>query len=157
LTPIGERETNADGRYRFAELRSGAYTLTANFAGFSVLSTDVEINAGESRTLDLALKISTAEERVVVSASLGGALAPQVGSSVSIVTKQDMEDRDAESVYQVLQGLPAVEIAQTGRRGGLTTVFIRGGNSNYNQVMIDGVQLNLFGGDFDFSSIATNG
>src|SRR5262249_5599445 len=108
-------------------------------------------------TLDLALKISTAEERVVVSASLGGALAPQVGSSVSIVTKQDIEDRDAESVYQVLQGLPAVEIAQTGRRGGLTTVFMRGGNSNYNQVMIDGVQLNLFGGDFDFSSIATNG
>jgi len=157
LSPLGERETNGDGHYRFDELRSGAYTLTANFAGFSVLSTDVELNGGESRTLDLALKVSTAEERVVVSASLGGALAPQVGSSINIVTKQDIEDRDAESVYQVVQGLPAVEIAQTGRRGGLTTVFIRGGNSNYNQVMIDGVQLNLFGGDFDFSSIATNG
>src|SRR5262249_956950 len=110
LTPIGERETNADGYYWFDKLHSGAYTLTASFAGFSVLSTDVEINSGESRALDLSLKISTAEERVVVSASLGGALAPKVGSTVSIVTKQDIEDRDAESVYQVLQGLPAVEI-----------------------------------------------
>jgi outer membrane cobalamin receptor len=157
LTPIDERETNADGHYSFDKLNGGTYLLTASSSGFSVLSTDVEIQAGESRTIDLILKISTAEERVVVSASLGGALAPQVGSSISLVTKQDIQDRDAESVYQVLQGLPSVEVAQTGRRGGLTTVFIRGGNSNYNQVMIDGVQLNLFGGDFDFSSIGTYG
>ena len=157
LTPVAERETNGEGRYSFDGLNGGTYTLTANSAGFSVLSADLELHAGESRALDLTLKISAAEERVIVSASLGGALAPQVGSSASIVTKQDIEDRDAESVYQVLQGLPSVEIAQTGRRGGLTTAFIRGGNSNYNQVLIDGVQVNQFGGDFDFSSIVTDG
>ena len=157
LTPIDERETNAEGQYSFDKLKDGTYLLTGSSPGFTALSTDVEIQAGESRTVDLTLRISTAEERVVVAASLGGALAPQVGSSVSLVTKQDIEDRDAESVYQVLQGLPSTEIAQTGRRGGLTTVFLRGGNSNYNEVMIDGVELNQFGGDFDFSSIATDG
>jgi len=157
LTPVDERETNADGHYSFEKLSGGSYRLTANSPGFSALSTALEIQAGESRIIDLMLKISTAEERVVVSASLGGALAPQVGSSVSLVTGQDIQDRDAESVYQLLQGLPSVEVAQTGRRGALTTVFIRGGNSNYNQVLIDGVQLNLFGGDFDFSSIGTYG
>jgi outer membrane cobalamin receptor len=157
LTPIAERETNAEGRYLFDGLSGGTYTLSATSAGFSVLSTDLELHAGESRVFDLPLKISAAEERVVVSASLGGALAPQVGSSVSIVTQQDIEDRDAESVYQVLQGLPSVEVAQTGRRGGFTTVFVRGGNSNYNQVIIDGVEVNQFGGGFDFSSIATDG
>jgi outer membrane cobalamin receptor len=157
LTPVNERETNAEGHFRFDKLSGGTYVLTTNSAGFSALSTGVEIHEAESRTIDLVLKISAAEERVVVSASLGGALAPQVGSSVSLVTKQDIEDRDAESVYQVLQGLPSTEVAQTGRRGALATVFIRGGNSNYNQVLIDGIEVNQFGGDFDFSSIATNG
>ena len=48
-------------------------------------------------------------------------------------------------------------MADTGRRGGDTSVFIRGGNSNYNLVMVDGIPLNQFGGDFDFSPLPTDG
>src|SRR5262249_35691075 len=117
----------------------------------------VTLQPDQSSTFDLHLQLSAVQEQVVVSSSLAGALSPQIGSSVSVVNKQDIQDRDAESVYQVLQGLPSIEISQTGRRGGATTLFIRGGNSNYNLVMIDGIPLNQFGGDFDFSAIATDG
>ncbi len=157
LVPLGERATDAEGRYRFEGLPAGTYSLVANAPGFSVPHTGVEFRAGQSTVLDLHLEVSAVEEHVIVSASLAGALAPQIGTSVSVVTRQEIQDRDAESVFQVLQGLPSVEVAQTGRRGGAATVFIRGGNSNYNLVMIDGIQLNQFGGDFDFSSISTDG
>jgi len=157
LTPVEERETGADGQYRFESLAAGKYTLLANLAGFSTLSTGIELQPGETRTADLHLKVSALEEHVVVSASIGGALAPQIGSSVSVITQQEIADRDAESVFEVLRGLPGVEVNQGGRHGGATSVFIRGGNSNYNLVMIDGIQVNLFGGDFDFASLAADG
>jgi outer membrane receptor protein involved in Fe transport len=157
LTPLEEHETDAEGQYRFEGLASGAYTLVANSPGFSTLSTGVNLQVGESRTADLHLRVSAVEEQVVVSASIGGALAPQIGSSVSVVTQQEIEDRGAENVFEVLQGLPGLEVNQTGRHGGATSVFIRGGNSNYNLVMVDGIPLNLFGGDFDFASLPADG
>jgi outer membrane receptor protein involved in Fe transport len=157
LTPLEERETDAEGQYRFEGLAYGAYTLVANSSGFSTLSEGLDLQPGESRTTDLHLNVSAVEEQVVVSASIGGALAPQIGSSVSVVTQQEIEDRGAENVFEVLRGLPGLQVNQTGRHVGITSVFIRGGNSDYNLVMIDGIQLNLFGGDFDFASLPADG
>ena len=54
-------------------------------------------------------------------------------------------------------GVPRVAIKLNGRHGGATGVFVRGGNSNYNLVMIDGIQLNQFGGDFDFAPLPADG
>jgi outer membrane receptor protein involved in Fe transport len=157
LTALEERQTDARGRYEFAGLRGGTFKLVANLPGFSTLSTEVELRAGETRTVDLHLELSAVQEEVVVSASLGGVLAPQIGSSVSVLSAQEMGDRGAQSMLEVLRGVPGVEVNQTGRRGGVTGVFIRGGGSKYNLVMIDGIQVNQFGGDFDFAPVPTDG
>jgi outer membrane cobalamin receptor len=157
LTPVEERETGAGGEYLFEGLPAGKFTLVANMAGFSTLSNELQVLPGKTVTADLHLKLGALEERVVVSAAIGGALAPQIGSSVSVITREEITDRDAASVFEVLRGLPGLEVNQSGRYGGATSVFIRGGNSDYNLVMIDGIQVNLFGGDFDFASLATDG
>lgn len=157
LTLVQERDTDAAGQYRFDSLTTGTYTLLANLSGFSTFSTRIELQPGETSTADLNLKISAVEERVVVSAALGAALAPQIGSSVSVVTRQEIEDRGAQNVFEVLRGLSAVQVNQAGRHGGQTSVFIRGGNSNYNLVMIDGIEVNQFGGDFDLASLPVDG
>lgn len=154
---IEQRETDSKGRYRFEGLRAGAYSLVSNAPGLSATASDLQIQTGEDRTADLHLVISAVEQHVVVSASLGGALTPEIGSSVSVVTRQEINDRGAQSVLDVLSGVPGVAVNQTGRRGGSTGVFIRGGNSNYNLVMMDGIQLNQFGGDFDFSPLPADG
>ncbi|HEV2349937.1 MAG TPA: TonB-dependent receptor [Terriglobia bacterium] len=154
---IEQRETDSKGEYRFEGLKAGAYTLVSNAPGLSATASDLRIQADESRKADLHLEISAVQQHVVVSASLGGALAPEIGSSVSVVTRQEMDDRDAQSVLDVLSGVPGVAVNQTGRRGGVTGVFIRGGNSNYNLVMIDGIPLNEFGGDFDFAPLPADG
>ena len=157
LTPLAERETDARGRYRFEGLRAGEYVLVAVAPGLSISPTSVQIQSSETRTVDLHLELSAVEQHVVVSAALGGALAPETGSSVSVITRHEMDDRGAQSVLDVLRGVPGVEVNQTGRRGGVTGVFVRGGNSNYNLVMIDGIQVNQFGGDFDFAPLSTDG
>ena len=160
LTPLAvleERQTDARGRYRFPGLRGGAFRLAANQPGFSTSSSEVQLGEGEVKQVDLHLELSALQEQVVVSASLGGALAPQIGSSVSILTRHEMDERGAQAVLEVFRGVPGVEVNQSGRRGGVTGVFIRGGNSNYNLVMIDGIQVNEFGGAFDFASLAVDG
>jgi outer membrane receptor protein involved in Fe transport len=157
LVSIGQRTSDSEAHYSFEGLPTGTYVLIATVPGFSDRSAEVEMQDGKSVDLDLHLKITAVEEQVVVSASLDEALPSQIGSSVSVITQPDIENRDAESVLEVLRGIPGVEVSSTGRRGGATSVFIRGGNSNYNLVMIDGIQVNQFGGDFDFASIATDG
>ena len=159
LTPLAERETDGKGRYRFEGLRAGEYTLLAIAPGLSTSSTSVQVQEAETRTLDLHLALSAVEQHVVVSAALGGTLAPETGSSVSVITRQEMDDRGAQSVLDVLRGVPGVEVNQTGRRGGVTGVFVRGGNSNYNLVLIDGIEVNQFGGGsiFDFAPLSTDG
>ena len=118
---------------------------------------EVEIREDQTRSVDLHLELSAVQQQVVVSASLEGALAPQLGSSVSAVSQQEIDDRGAQSVTDVLRGVPGVALDQSGRRGGATGVFIRGGDSNYNLVMVDGIQLNQFGGDFDFAPLPADG
>ncbi len=154
---LDEREADAQGRYRFEGLGAGAYTLVANAPGFSASSLAVELSAGETRSVDLKLELTAIEQHVVVSASLGGALAPELGSSVSVITAEEMEARGAQSVSEALRGVPGVAVNQTGRRGALTSAFIRGGNSNYNLVLLDGVEVNQFGGDFDLAPLAADG
>jgi len=155
--PLEERRTDAQGHYEFRGVQPGAYKLVAVAPGFSASSATVEISQESARHVDLHLALSAVEEHVVVSASLGGAPAPEVGSSVNVISRQDMDNRDAQNVYEVLRGVPGVEVNQSGRRGGATGVFIRGGDSNYNLVMVDGIEVNQFGGDFDFASLPADG
>jgi outer membrane receptor protein involved in Fe transport len=157
LKAIEVRQTDAEGRYVFDGLEKGAYQLVATAPGFSTSLMDVELGRGETKTADLRLQLSAIEQHVVVSASLGGALAPEIGSSVSVVTRTEMDQRGAENALQALQGMPGLDVNQTGRWGGATGVFIRGGNSNYNLVMVDGIPVNQFGGDFDFASLPADG
>lgn len=157
LTPLAERETDSSGRFRFEALAAGPYTLVAASPGLVTSPSAIEVQKDQTRTVDLHLQLSAVEQHVIVSASLEGALAPQIGSSVSVISRQDIDDRGAQSVLDVLRGIPGVEVNQTGRRGGATGVFIRGGDSNYNLVMVDGIEVNQFGGDVDVAPLAADG
>ena len=157
LAPVAERQSDAQGHFRFENLPAGAYRLVANVPGFSASTVPVDVADGETRTVDLRLALSAVEEHVVVSASLGGALAPELGSSLSVLGHDDIEERGAHSILEVLRDVPGVAVTAAGRRGGATGVFIRGGNSNYNLVMVDGIQVNQFGGDFDFAPLPAEG
>lgn len=157
LAAVGEQQADNDGYYKFDGLTAGAYRIVANVPGFAASTADVQIGARERRTVDLHLSLSAVAERVVVSSSLGGGLASQLGSSVSVITRQDIDNRGAQSVLDVLRDVPGVSLSQTGRRGGVTEVYIRGGNYDYNLVMINGVPVNQFGGDFDFAPLLSNG
>jgi outer membrane receptor protein involved in Fe transport len=156
LVVIGECRTNASGVYKFENLQAGNYQISANTRGLSSQSIAVNVS-GESTKQDINLKLSAVESQVVVSASMSAALVPEIGSSVSLVSGQEISDRGAQNAFEILRGIPGLEVSQTGRKGGVTGVYIRGGESKYNLIMVDGIAMNEFGGNFDMASLPADG
>jgi iron complex outermembrane receptor protein/vitamin B12 transporter len=52
--------------------------------------------------------------------------------------------------------MPGVSVVQTGQRGSQTSLFVRGGNSDSNKILIDGVSAGDLGGRFDFGPLSTS-
>ena len=60
-------------------------------------------------------------------------------------------------VADPLRQIPGLNVVQQGQRGGVTSVFIRGGSSTANRVVMDGVPVEDIGGRFDFGNVSTLG
>jgi outer membrane receptor protein involved in Fe transport len=74
-------------------------------------------------------------------------------SSVDVIPGSRVRSSNEPFAMDLLRYVPGVAFNQTGAPGGVTSLFLRGGNSNLNLVQIDGVPVNAFGGDFDFAHI----
>ena len=57
---------------------------------------------------------------------------------------------------EVVQQIPGLNVESTGREGSIASLFSRGGESDYNHVLIDGVRMNVSGGQFDFSRVSAS-
>ena len=79
----------------------------------------------------------------------------QTASSVTVLTEKEFAERNATYVSDVLKTVPGVAMGANGGRGTLTSLFLRGANSNQTAVIIDGVKMkpasNL---GFDFGGLA---
>jgi outer membrane receptor protein involved in Fe transport len=82
--------------------------------------------------------------------------ADQVGASVTTFTAADLERRRVPLVADLLRVSPGVMVVRSGGPGALTSLFVRGGESNYNKVLLDGIRLNEPGGTFNFSNLSTD-
>ena len=82
----------------------------------------------------------------------------QVGSSVTVVTSQEIEAQQRRSANDVLKSVPGVNVVQGGGPGALTSVFIRGTNSNHSKTLIDGIDVSDPSGvnrSFNFGHLTT--
>jgi len=78
---------------------------------------------------------------LVVSPTSEATPAEQVASSVTVVTAKEIETTQRRTVPDVLSTVPGINVVQTGGPGGLTSVFMRGTNSNHVKVLIDGIDV----------------
>ncbi len=148
--------TGADGSYTLSTATSGRFYVLATGINFRQLST-VSFY-GEplgSVEKDVTLEPNTLRESVVVSATGTPLPQTQVSASITELSKTDFEN--LENVTDALRLVPGFTLATNGQRGGVTSLFIRGGNSDDNKVLLDGVPLEDIGGTFDFANVSTTG
>ena len=82
----------------------------------------------------------------------------QSASSVTVITGADIESQQLRTVPDALMAVPGLNVVQTGGPGGLTSVFIRGTNSNHVKVLIDGIDVSDPSNptqSFDFGQLLT--
>jgi vitamin B12 transporter len=93
---------------------------------------------------------------VVVSASKVPKPASSLTQPVTVLLGEDLRARGVTRVTDALREVPGATLVQSGSYGALTSLFLRGGESRYTKVLIDGVPVNAAGGSFDFSHLTTD-
>ncbi|WP_377844748.1 TonB-dependent receptor plug domain-containing protein [Bosea sp. UC22_33] len=74
---------------------------------------------------------TVALDEIVVSATGTPTPAREIASSVTVITAKEIEQQQRRTLPQALAAVPGLNIVQTGGPGGLTSVFMRGTNSNH--------------------------
>ncbi len=94
-------------------------------------------------------------EGLVVTGTAVPRAAEAMGASVTVIEGDELRRRGVTRVLDALREAPGVSVVQSGSFGATSSLFMRGGESDYVQVLIDGVQVNQPGGSFDFSGLTT--
>ncbi|MDW8002851.1 MAG: TonB-dependent receptor [Deltaproteobacteria bacterium] len=81
-------------------------------------------------------------EPIVVSAERVKVLTTEPYGSVSILTREEIESRHFGYAKDALSTIPGLSLTRSGGRGALTTLFLRGMNSEHTLVLIDGMEVN---------------
>src|SRR5256714_6043927 len=93
---------------------------------------------------------------VVVSATKVPQPASTLSQAVTVISGDDLRARGVVRVSDALREVPGAQLVQSGSFGSVTSLFLRGGESRYTKVLIDGVAVNSAGGFFDFSHLTTD-
>ncbi len=144
--------TGADGAYQVEVPAQVPFELRVRLDGFAQ---QVVAVAGQTQaiTRDVSLPVAGVSDALVVTATRNAESLASVTESVSSFSRKDIEALGSSSLADVVRYVPAVNVESAGREGALTSMFSRGGESDYNLVLVDGVRVNLSGGAFDFSRI----
>jgi vitamin B12 transporter len=98
---------------------------------------------------------ATAEEEIVISASRTPLPSNEIGSAVSVITAEELEQRQVRIVSDVLRDVPGLSVNRAGPVGSLTQVRMRGAEGNQTLVLIDGIEVNnpASGSEFNFANL----
>jgi len=126
-----ETVSNAQGRYTFANLETGAYTLSVSLPGFKTTTQSITISAGQPVVADLRLELGEVSESVQVTGNEQG---PLESRSQTMMTREDLLRMpgalESGSVSALLETTPSAVMAHD-------QLHVRGGHQI--GFMIDGV------------------
>jgi outer membrane cobalamin receptor len=144
------RTTAGDGIATFSVDSSAPLRVEALAPGFAVTRADLE---SASSTVTVSLQVAPASETVIVTATRTPTPVEDTAASVSLLSGEQITTMQPVSFSDALRFLPGAVVNANGQRGGLASVFVRGGDSRYNKVLVDGVPIAESGGTFDFGTV----
>jgi outer membrane cobalamin receptor len=149
-----QTRSDENGSFLLAGVAAGRYALAVEAPGFSQAEKMfIDVSPGDAERRTVRLDVAAVTDAVVITATRTETFAEELGGSVSVIKSGDFLRSGQSLISEPLRLVPGISIAQTGGRGGLTSIFARGGESDYNKVLIDGVAVNAAGGLFDFASL----
>jgi len=131
--------TGSDGKFTLDNVAPGSYAVIVRKSGFGRFSTAFQLKAGDKRELNVELEINPLSEEVTVTAEAGlVSEARTLAQPVNVITEQEISDRAAEVVAQVVDEEQGVNLQRTSPS--LSAVFVRGLTGRNVAVYVDGVR-----------------
>ena len=147
---VAVQNTSAEGLVIFRTEASSSYRVQVLAPGFAATTVDLS-PAGETTTIKL--RVATAAETVVVTATRTPVPSQVAGADVETMGSGQLEVMQSVAANDTMRFLSGAVVNTAGQRGGLSSLFVRGGESRYNKVIVDGVAINEPGGTFDFGTL----
>ena len=149
---LWKASSTTDGSYSLS-LPPGRYHVSFERSPFVARDFVIDLSVNQQRQLDLHLELEPLNSNVIVTAQAEPTLIDQTTAPVSVITRQEIDERQSVGLADILTFAPGIAIGRTGPEGGTASVFLQGGNSNFTKVLIDGAPINPPGGAVDFSSL----
>jgi iron complex outermembrane receptor protein/vitamin B12 transporter len=153
---VSATTTDGEGNYHFSPLPPGRYQVRTQAPSFkSDQTADIYVGGSGSSVADITLKIGTVSQQIVVSTTGTNLPDTQTGASVTVVPSEQFQFK--LEALEPLRQVPGVQVLQTGQRGVTESLFIRGGPSTGNKILLDGIDMDEIGGTVDFGGVFTTG
>ena len=151
---VASAVSTADGSYEILTGLTGRFYIVVSAKSFRQLETPA-FYAGRLDSIErnVILEPEWVRESIVVTATGTPTPQPQTGAATSVLGPLDLATR--EDLVSPLRLMPGTVSVQIGQRGAQSALFIRGGDSDDNKVLLDGVSAGDLGGRFDFSTLST--
>jgi iron complex outermembrane receptor protein/vitamin B12 transporter len=151
---IAAAVSTADGSFQITTGGEGRFFLVVSANSFRQLKTP-DFYAGQLDSVErtLVLEPEWVRESIVVTATGTPTPQPQTSASTSVLGPVDLALRD--DLVSSMRLMPGTFVTQTGQLGAQTSLFIRGGDSNNNKILLDGISVGDMGGQFDFGPMST--
>jgi len=152
-TSIGT-STDEFGYFQFDNLLIGTYTISVSYIGFSnKTSSNITVYRDQPTEINFYLiKTENTLDEIIVTSQQKNNI-----SNVKIFTAEKINKSNSQSVAEILEQVPGLEIQSTGGVGSEKKISIRGSNTNQVLVLLDGIPLNnQTSGNANLSNIPTN-
>lgn len=144
--------TDADGRFDVAHLDTGRYTVIVSAPGLMSDPQSIDVTSAPA-TVDIALHLSAINETLVVSAAQIDQPLSRTPDSVTVIPGREIEAKQQFTLASALRSVPGLTLQQNGGPGTVTSLFTRGGESDFTLILVDGIRANWFGGGIDLSQL----
>lgn len=153
-TIVATAVSSSDGSFQLTTGTEGRFFLVVTARSFRQLQTpDFYAGALDSIERNLVLEPAWVRESVVVTANGVPTPQPQTSAATTVLSALDLALRT--DLVSALRLMPGVEVTQAGQMGAVTSLFVRGGDSNDNKILLDGVDAGDLGSQFDFGPLST--
>lgn len=146
LNPLDITVVSSDhGDFRLPEVPAGKYTLTVSYVGFAPQTSEIEVTAGQTVTVEMKLKVANNSEQILVTAERPHGEAESIN-----------ETRNADNIKQVMpseviRSLPNANVADAIGRFPDVTLYriegegvyiqVRGTEPRLTNVTVDGITI----------------
>jgi len=151
---VGAAISTADGSFQILTGVQGRFFLIVSAKSFRQLETP-SFYAGRLDLIErnVVLEPEWVRQAIVVTATGIPTPQPQTSEATSVLSPLDLALRT--DLVSALRLMPGTISVQQGQLGSLTSLFIRGGNSDANKILLDGVDAGDVGNGFDFGPLST--